>query len=564
MTHVTAGEGGASSMVNSGEAHEQCDVVVLGAGVTGLHMLYKARKLGLSVRVLEAGSGVGGTWFWNRYPGARFDSESVSYGYSFEREALSEWRWSEHYAPQVETERYLNFVADKLDLRQHIRFNSRVSVAQFDGAANQWNVESEDGHVVHARFLITAIGGLSAAQMPENLTGLEDFRGRWFHTADWPSEPVDLSGLRVAVIGTGATGVQVITEVAKTAAHLTVFQRTANYALPLRNRLITEEEHAEFEKNLDEIFQKCAMSPAGFMYEFGTQLAADLSSDERHTIFEKLWELPGFAKWLAGFPDMMLHEHINTEYSEFVRGKIRERIDDPALAAKLVPTFPFGTRRTPMESGYWEVYNQDNVDVRFLPETPIERYTPAGIRVGGEDLEFDVIVFATGFDAFTGAFDRIEFKGVAGETLKDHWADGPRTFLGLAAHGFPNLFTLVGPHNKGSFCNIPRCSEQNVNWTRDCLNYLGRHGLTRIEATAEAEDAWLEHIEEGFSKLLLLHKYRTKSFWLGTNTPGKKETFYGYPGSFPEYREHCDDSARHGYRGFTLSAPAVDGSLAER
>ena len=532
------------------EPGEQFDAIIIGAGIAGLYQLYRLRELGLSVRVYESGTGVGGTWYWNRYPGARFDSESYSYGYSFSEELLQEWDWSEHFAPQPETERYLNYVADKFDLRRHIQFSTRVTAATYDEATNCWQVQTSAGQQALARFLITAIGVLSAPYIP-NFAGRDSFQGESFHTAHWPKEGRDFSGKRVAVIGTGATAVQLITEVAKQAGQLTVFQRTANYCAPLRNGPIDPEAQQQIKKSYPEIFQKCRESFGGFIHDFDARSALELSEKERLARYEELWAQPGFGKWLGNFADIMTNLDANATFTEFVQNKIRERVKDPEVAEKLVPKdHPFGTKRVPLESGYYEAYNQDNVLLVDLHETPIERITPRGIKTSAAEYVFDTIIYATGFDAVTGAFNRIDIRGGNGQTLKDKWAEGPRTYLGLQSAGFPNLFTLVGPHNGATFCNIPRCIEQNVEWVTDCLRHMGENNYTRIVATTEAEDDWTDHVNEVAADTLLLH---TDSWFVGANIPGKKRTFLMYAGGSPAYREKCGDVAAKGYEGFTLS-----------
>ena len=532
------------------EPDEQFDAIIIGAGIAGLYQLYRLRELGLSVRVYESGTGVGGTWYWNRYPGARFDSESYSYGYSFSEELLQEWDWSEHFAPQPETERYLNYVADKFDLRRDIRFSTRVTAATYDEATACWQVQTDDGQRARARFLITAIGVLSAPYIPD-FAGRDSFEGESFHTAQWPKEGRDFSGKRVAVIGTGATAVQLITEVAKQVGQLTVFQRTANYCAPLHNGPIDPHTQQQIKNSYPEIFQKCRASFGGFIHDFDTRSALELSEEDRLARYEELWAQPGFGKWLGNFGDIMTDLEANATFSEFVRNKIRERVKDPAVAEKLVPTdHPFGTKRVPLESGYYEAYNRDNVALVDLHETPIERITPKGIKTSATEYAFDTIIYATGFDAVTGAFDRIDIRGQHGHTLKDKWAEGPRTYLGLQSAGFPNLFTLVGPHNGATFCNIPRCIEQNVEWVTDCLRHMRAHNYRRIVATPEAEDVWTAHVNEVAADTLLLH---TDSWFVGANIPGKKRTFLMYAGGSPAYREKCDEVAARGYTGFRLS-----------
>ncbi len=423
----------------------QYDAIVIGAGMSGMYQLHRLREIGLSVRVFEAGGGIGGTWYWNRYPGARFDSESYSYGYSFSEELLQEWDWSEHFAAQPETLRYLDFVADKLGLRTDIQFNSRVTAAAYDEAETRWEIATEDGRRARARFLITALGPLSTPTMP-NLEGIDSFQGESFHTGRWPHEPVEFAGKRVAVIGTGATGVQVIQEVAKTAGHLTVFQRTPNYCAPLLNRPIDAETQRTIKASYPEIFERCRQSHGCFIHQADPRKALEVSAEEREAFYEKLYGEPGFGIWMGNFRDILVDQAANDTISEFMRRRIRERVKDPKVAEKLVPRdHGFGTRRVPLETDYYEVYNQVNVWLVDIRETPIERITPTGIKTSDAEYAFDMIIYATGFDAITGAFDRIDIRGVGGQTLKDKWAHGPRTYLGLQIAGFPNLLTLVGP-----------------------------------------------------------------------------------------------------------------------
>ncbi len=527
----------------------QFDAIVIGAGVAGLYQLYRLRELGLSVRVYETGTGVGGTWYWNRYPGARFDSESYTYGYSFSEELLQEWDWSEHFAGQPETERYLNHVADKFDLRRDIRFRTRVTAASYDETTHCWQVWTDTGERAQARFLITAIGVLSAPYTPD-FAGRESFTGLSFHTGQWPKEPLDFSDKRVCVIGTGATAVQLITEVAKNVGQLTVFQRTPNYCAPLRNGPIDPETQQQIKASYPEIFKRCRETFASFLHDFDTRSALEVSEEERLARYEELWAQPGFAKWFGNFGDTMSDLKANATMTEFVRNKIRERVDDPVVAEKLVPKdHPWGTKRVPLESGYYEAYNRDNVVLVDLNETPIECITPTGIKTSDAEYECDVIVYATGFDAVTGAFNKIDIRGVGGRTLKDKWADGPRTYLGLQSAGFPNLFTVVGPHNGATFCNIPRCIEQNVEWVTGCLRYMREHDYAQIVATPEAEDDWTAHVDEVAQGTILLD---TPSWFVGANIPGKKRTFLMYAGGSPAYRKKCDEVAAEGYDGFVL------------
>jgi cation diffusion facilitator CzcD-associated flavoprotein CzcO len=528
------------------------DAIVIGAGIAGMYQLHRLRGLGLRVRVLEAGDGVGGTWYWNRYPGARFDSESWTYGYSFSEEILREWEWSEHFAPQPETLRYCNFVADKLDLRRDIELGCRVAAAVYDEAADEWAVESTDGRRMRARLLITAIGPLSAPTMP-TIPGVESFRGEAHHTGRWPHEPVSFASKRVAVIGTGATAVQAITEIAKTVGHLTVFQRTPNWCAPLHNRPIDASTQARIKATYPETFAICRESFGCFIHQADPRNALEVSPEEREAFYEKLYREPGFGIWMGNFRDILIDRDANATITEFMRGKIRARVKDPAVAEKLIPTnHGFGTRRVPLESGYYEVYNQPNVRLVDIRETPIERITPAGIRTTAEEHAVDMIIYATGFDAITGAFDRIDIRGRGGRRLKEEWAAGPRTFLGLQVEGFPNLFTLVGPHNAATFCNIPRCIEQNVEWVTALIAHMRARGHVRVEPTAEAEREWTQHVLDTGRRMLFT---QVDSWMTGinSNVAGKdKRTFIVYAGGAPKYRERCDDVAARGYAGFVF------------
>jgi cation diffusion facilitator CzcD-associated flavoprotein CzcO len=530
---------------DTSEEVEQFDVIVIGAGVTGLYALYRLRELGFSVRVFEDGSGVGGTWYWNRYPGARFDSESYTYGYSFSEELLQEWDWKEHYSGQPENERYLNYVADKFDLRRDIRLNSRVTSAVYDEGENRWEIQTEDGHRARAQFLIAAVGVLSAHYVPD-FAGLESFQGGWCHTARWPKEGMDLAGKRVGVIGTGATAVQLIPEIAKEVAHLTVFQRTANYCVPLRNGPIDPEWQREIKASYPDIFKKCSETPGAFMHQFDPRSALTLSPEERLAQYERLWAEPGFKKWLANFYDIMMPGEANEDYAEFVRTKIRERVKDPVVAEKLVPKdHPFGSKRLPCESGYYEVYNRDNVLLVDVREAPIERITPRGIQTRDAEYELDVIIFATGYDAVTGSLTRIDIRGEGGQTLKDKFAAGPRTYMGIQSAGFPNLFTMPG----AGAGNFTRGCEPLVEWVSECIGYMREQGLTRIEATPEAEEAWRAHVVEAGANLL---RTKANSWFVGANIPGKARVLLNNPDTAPTMRAKRAEVAAKGYEGFLL------------
>ena len=527
------------------EAVEQFDVIVIGAGVTGLYSLYRLRELGLSVRVFEDGAGVGGTWYWNRYPGARFDSESYTYGYSFSEELLQEWEWKEYYSGQPENERYLNYVADKFDLRRDIRLNSRVASAVYDEAANCWQIQTEDGHRARAQFLITAVGLLSAGYVPD-FDGLDSFKGAWCHTSKWPKEGMDLAGKRVGVIGTGATGVQLIPEIAKEVAHLTVFQRTPNYCAPLRNGPIDAAAQREIKASYPEIFKVCSETSGSFMHEFDPRSALEVSSEERLAQYERLWAEPGFKKWLANFHDVMTPGEANEDYAEFVRNKIRERVKDPVVAEMLVPKdHMFGSKRIPCEGGYYEVYNQDNVLLVDVRKAPIERITPKGVMTADAEYELDVIIYATGYDAVTGSLTRIDVRGEGGQGLKEKFAEGPRTYIGIQSAGFPNLFTI----NAALVGNFVRAAEPLVEWVTDCISYVRDHQFPRISPTLQAEEAWTDHVAEAGAGSL---RTQTDSWFVGANIPGKARVLLIAPDSAPVMRAKRAQVAANGYEGFML------------
>ncbi|HQT77546.1 MAG TPA: NAD(P)/FAD-dependent oxidoreductase [Rhodopila sp.] len=538
--------------MQTGQAPVQTfDAIIIGAGMSGMYQLVRLRELGLSVRVLEAGTGVGGTWYWNRYPGARFDSESYSYQFSFSRELLDEWDWSEHFSSQPETLRYLNHVADKFDLRRDIQFSSRVTAAHYDDAMPGWTVTLDNGDSLQCRFLITAIGPLSAPTMP-NIPGVETFQGRSCHTANWPHEPVSFEGKRVAVIGTGATGVQTIQEVAKTAKHLTVFQRTPNWCAPLHNSRISKAEMETIRANYPAMFQLCQETFSCFLHTADTRNTFDVSEEERLAFWEKLYASPGFGIWVGNFKDMLTNREANAAISEFVANKIRQRVKDPVVAEKLIPkNHGFGTRRVPMETRYYEVYNQDNVKLVDINETPIERITPTGIKTSDADYAFDIIIYATGFDAITGSFDRIDIRGTDGQKLKDRWRHGPETYLGVMVNGFPNMMMLMGPHM--ALGNIPRSIEHNVDWVTGLMRFAHDNRINRIEATADEVKAWTDHVK-ALGDGLLTFEVNSWMTGVNTNVEGKQVRIINrYAGSAPDYRARCDAVAASGYRELALA-----------
>jgi cation diffusion facilitator CzcD-associated flavoprotein CzcO len=527
------------------------DAIIIGAGMSGLYQLYRLRELGMRVLVLEAGTGVGGTWYWNRYPGARFDSESYSYAYSFSKELLDEWDWGEHFAGQPETLRYLNHVADKFDLRRDIQFRSRVASAHYQDATRSWDITLEDGRSFTTRFMITAIGPLSAPTMP-TIPGVESFEGRSFHTARWPHEPVSFEGKRVAVIGTGATGIQTTQEVAKTAKHLTVFQRTPNWCAPLLNSKIDAEEMVKLRAGYPEMFQRCQETFSCFLHTPDPRGTFEVSDEEREAFWEKRYAEPGFGIWQGNFRDILTDRKANAALSDFVARKIRQRVKDPKVAEKLIPkNHGFGTRRVPLETKYYEIYNQPNVELVDLLETPIERVTPHGIKTSATEYEFDIIIYATGFDAITGSFDRIDIRGVDGERLKERWKHGPETFLGVMVDGFPNMMMIIGPHM--ALGNIPRSIEYNVEWVTGLMRYAQQHELTRLEATATGVTTWTDHVKS-LGVGLLSNEVDSWMTGVNRNVEGKQVRIINrYSGSAPAYRAKCDEVAAKDYEGLALA-----------
>ena len=527
------------------------DAIVIGAGVSGLYQLHKLRELGLRVRVFEAGTGVGGTWYWNRYPGARFDSESYSYGYSFSQELLDEWSWAERFAPQPETERYLNYVADKFGLRGDIQFESSVTAAHWHEEKRCWEVTLADGGRYSTRFLVTAIGVLSAPTMP-TIPGVDTFKGQSCHTHYWPKEPVNFEGKRVGIIGTGATAVQTIQEIAKSVGHLTVFQRTPNWCAPLHNGKIGEEEMRRIRASYPEIFARCGDTPGCFIHAPDPRGTHEVTPEEREAFWEKLYAEPGFGIWQGNFRDILTDREANALISEFVARKIRQRVSDPLVAEKLIPkNHGFGTRRVPLETRYYEVYNQPNVKLVDINETPIERITPSGIKTSDKEYEFDIIIYATGFDAITGSFDRIDIRGIDGERLTDKWRNGPQTYLGVLVEGFPNLLMVMGPH--AGLGNFPRAAEYSVDWATGLIRFAHDREVTRVEATSTGVAEWTEHVlatGEG----LLMNEIDSWMTGVNRNVAGKQtRKIMRYSGGHPAFRQHCDAVAADGYRKLSLA-----------
>jgi cation diffusion facilitator CzcD-associated flavoprotein CzcO len=542
----------ASAMTgNTANKAGDLDAIIVGAGFSGLYQLICLRdRLGLSVQVLEAGDGVGGTWYWNRYPGARCDSESHAYCYSFSKELTQEWEWSERYPEQPEIMRYLDYVTDRFDLKRNIRFNTRVTAAQYDETVNLWTVRTEAGEQFTAKFLITAVGCLSTANVPK-IPGLESFEGSWYHTGQWPHEGVDFTGKRVGMIGTGSTGIQAAPVIAERAAHLTVFQRTANYSVPARNAPLTPEFKRYVKDNADEIRQIMNATRNGQPFHISERIALETPPEERDALYEAAWQKGGL-QFRATFEDLMVNKAANDTASDFIRRKIREIVKDPVTAAKLSDIdHPYATKRPPIDTDYFETFNRDNVTLVDVKAAPIEQIEPWGIRTSNAEYPLDIIVFATGFDAMTGPLLRMNIAGRNGKSLAEAWEAGPRNYLGLQIAGFPNLFTMTGPGSPSVLCNMPVAIEQHAEWITDCIAYMREHGLERIEATPEAMANWVEQVNTVAGATLL--PLATSSWYLGANIPGKTRVFMPYAGGMVRYRKICNDVAANNYEGFALS-----------
>lgn len=525
-------------------------MVVVGAGFAGLYALHSLRdRLGLSVRVLEQAGDVGGTWYWNRYPGARCDIESFNYSYSFSEELQQEWTWSERFAAQPEILAYLNHVADRFDLRRDIQFDTRVDSAVWDGVAH-WEIGADDGKRVRARYLVTATG-ITSVPKENEFAGIEDFAGNVYSTSDWPHEGVDFSGRRVAVIGTGSSGTQIIPILAEQAAHLTVFQRTPNYATPIGNGPMDPEFQRLVKANYADLRRRSRETLSGLPFDQVQPSALAVGPDERRRTYQSRWSQGGFRLFQDSYRDLLVDAEANATAAEFIREKIRQRVADPEVAELLIPTdHPYGTKRPPLETNYYETFNRDNVTLVDVRQTPIDRFVPAGIRTHGSDHVFDSVVLATGFDAVTGALLRMGIRGAGGRTLEQHWAKGPRTNLGLTVHGFPNLFMVSGPQTPTAISNAVLAIEDNVEWITNCIGYLRKNGIDRIEPTREAEQGWVERTTRLAARTLLP---QADSWWMGANVPGKPRVCMVYVGGGPRYRDACQQVAAAGYDGFTLN-----------
>ena len=526
------------------------DVLVVGAGITGIYQLYRAREAGFSVQLLEAGDGVGGTWYWNRYPGARFDSESYTYGYLFSEELFDEWEWQEHFAAQPETERYLNHVVDRFDLRRHIRFGARVTGAAYDETAGTWDVTTGDGRQTRARFVVACTGVLSVPYLPD-VPGRDKFQGQAHHTGLWPAVPVDFAGQRVAVVGTSSSGVQVVPAIVDRVESLTVYQRTANWCTPLNNAPITPEEQKRLRDDFEQLRQTLNTSVHGFHHPPHDRTAFEDPAEARQAFYEKMWNSPGFTKLTSHYTDLLFNPEANAEWCDFVAARIRETVHDPVTAERLIPRdHRFGEKRPPFVTGYFEAFNRPNVSLVDRRETPMVRITETGIETTDGVREFDIIVWATGFDFGTGALTRMGFRGRGGRALTDHWGDGPRTFLGVATHGFPNLFFPGGPHAASG--NNPRYNGDQVDFVTDVLVHAREHGFTEVEVTERAEERWTAMVERGAAN----SNFGRSSYFFGTNIPGKPVRYLLNSGGRPKLFSIIAEVKANGYDSFRMLRPS--------
>ncbi len=534
------------------EAATDCDAIVVGAGVAGLYQLYRLREMGLNVRCIDAAGEVGGTWYWNCYPGARVDSQSYIYQYWFSDELIEEWDWSERFPGQPEAEAYFNFVADKLDLRKDIQFNTRVTSAEWDDAAGHWVVRTDQGQELTTPFLISCTGMLSAPKVPP-FPGHENFRGIIAHTARYPREGIDLKGKRVGVVGTGATGIQVIQTIAPEVGELKVFQRTPQYAVPMRNPKFSDADRNYWRSRAGELQQRVNETFAGFDFDIDPGSWYDLTPEQQKEALEELWADGSLSMWVGGFRELLTDEKVNAEISEFVREKIRARIHDKELAEKLVPYhYGFGTYRVPLENGFYDAFNRDNVELVPVKDNPVECFTETGLKLAdGTEYELDVVILATGFDAGTGSLTRMGIVGRDGHVLADEWSRDIRTTLGLQVHGYPNLFTVAAPLAPSTaFCNMTTCLQQQVDWITGTIQWLQEHGRHTIEPTKEKQDEWVQHHDEVANQTLLM---RTNSWYTGANIEGKPRRLLSYIGGAGSYRQMCEDIASHDYPGFVTA-----------
>lgn len=529
------------------------EVIVIGAGVSGIYQIKRLVDLGIHATVLDGNENLGGTWYNNRYPGARFDSESYTYGYSFSQELLDEWHWKERFSPQPETLRYLNYTVDKFNLREHMQFGCRVEAMIFDEQADVWRLTLSDGRTLVSRVVITGLGPLSTPTLPK-IEGMDDFQGISFHPHHWPHDLTDLTGLRVGVVGSGATAIQIIPEVAKQASQLTVFQRRPNWAAPLNNAPIEQAEMDAIRARYDEIFAACAQSPGAFEHVPDSRSFYDVAPEKRREFWDRLYDESGFSIWLANFPEIFVDKDANAELSDYIAERIRQRVDDPELAEKLIPKdHGFGVQRLPLETGYYETYNRDNVELVDAKATPIERITTTGLRTSEREYEFDVIIYATGFDAFTGAYDHVDIRGIGGKKLRDVWADGPTTYLGMFVNDFPNMAMLGGPQIAAA--NFPRGSEVAVDWILPLLQRMQEDGYTRFNVGEDSQQAWFEEVKKSYEGLLI----NTAQSWFTGYNSNLEGHEYGntrytvYASGGVEYAKRLQQIAGNGYEGIDFS-----------
>lgn len=546
MTTGTASVGERSAPATT----RKLDALIIGAGVAGLYQLHLLRNQGLNVRAYDTASNVGGTWYWNRYPGSKFDSEGYIYQYLFSEDLYKDWSWSEKFPAQPEIERWMNYVADRLDLRKDIQFDTTITGARYDEATGRWTVRTDSGETIDTQFLVACCGMLSAP-LTDVFPGQETFKGRIFHTGRWPKEPIDFAGKRVGVVGIGATGIQVIQTIASQVGHLKVFVRTPQYVLPMKSPKYGPKEVEAYKARFDELRRTLPYTFTGFEYDFEHKWA-DLTPEQRREVLEEIYEDGSLKLWLASFAEMFFDEKVSEEVSAFVREKMRARLKDPKLCELLIPTdYGFGTHRVPLESNYLEVYHRPNVEAVGVRHNPIERVTPEGLQLAdGTVHELDVIILATGFDAGTGALTRIDIRGKGGRSLKEDWGRDIRTTMGLQVHGYPNLFTTAVPlAPSAALCNMTTCLQQQAEWISDCIAHMRRTGKTVCEATKEMEDRWVAHHDELASANLIS---KTTSWYLGSNVPGKPRRVLSYTGGVGTYRRKCDEVAASGYEGFAM------------
>lgn len=534
------------------KATQSFDAVVIGAGVSGLYQVHLLREQGLKVRGFEAGSGVGGTWYWNRYPGCRFDSEAYIYQYFFSQDLYNAWSWSERFPGQPEIERWLNFVADRCDLRKEFEFSCTVESAHYNDATGRWTVTTNKGDVIDTQFLITCCGMLSAP-LDKRFPGQETFKGQIYHTARWPKTPVNFAGKRVGVVGNGATGIQVIQTIASEVGHLKVFVRTPQYIIPMKNPKYDAADVAAYKTRFEELKANCPNTFTGFEYDFTNGAWGELTAAQRRDVLERIWNEGSLRLWLASFAEMFSDEDASEGVSEFVRQKMRERLNDPKLCDLLIPKdYGFGTHRVPLESGYLEVFHRPNVEIVSVKSNAIVAVTPEGIKLAnGQIHELDIIILATGFDAGTGALTRIDIRGRGGRALKDDWGRDIRTTLGMQVHGYPNLFTTGAPlAPSAALCNMTTCLQQQVDWISDCIKYLRRTGANVIEPTVQRQDEWVEHHDNLANGTLVV---RTNSWYMGSNVEGKPRRLLSYIGGVGPYKKRCDEVTESRYRGFAIT-----------